>query len=417
MRSILVIALACVAAYGLFLLGGVQPGNYVKIYVGVYLWEMSFVEFLVFVFILFLAWQLFFWLVKSVWRMPSSFSGWRTRRAHKKADAALGSGYLSLIKGDWKRAEKSLVSKTDASRVPYVNYLAAAQAAQEQGRLVSRDEYLNAAYKAAPKERLAIGLTKARLHQSAGQWEQAAATLVDIADIGQSNAQFTAMLMQTHQELGNWDKAIALLPVARKQQALPVEILDKIYNDAHTASLRGATDKDLAWKKLPKEQRKRVANVALYASFLIQGGDGVAAEKLIRTTLKSDWSDELVHLYGDIPSDKPGKLRRVVEGWLMARPENAELNLAAGQFAIREKNLELAKEYLQKAIELAQLPKAYALLGDVYESANESGKALQLFRAGMHRMAKTTDAELIQEVTGSSSGELILASQPTSSND
>ena len=82
----------------------------------------------------------------------------------------------------------------------------------------------------------------------------------------------------------------------------------------------------------------------------------------------------------------------------MARPENAELNLAAGQFAIYEKNLDLAKEYLQKAIQLGQLPRAYSLLGSVFEASNDSGKALQLYRAGMMNLAEDKKANLVEPV-------------------
>jgi HemY protein len=409
MRYIIIILLACLSGYGLFMLGHLQPGNYIKMYVGVYLWELTVIQFLVLVFLLVLSLHLLFALFRALWKAPKTAGRWKARRDNKKADAALGSGYLSLIKGDWKRAEKSLLSNTSASRVPYVNYLAAAQAAQEQGKLQQRDEYLNAAYKSAPDERLAIGLTKARLHQAAGQYDQAAATLQDITDIGKKNSQFTAMLMQTHQQLGNWEKAVALLPVARKQEALPIESLDAIYNESYTETLKNAQDKESAWKALPKDQRKRIPNIVLYAGWLIGNGESAAAEKLIRSVLKSDWSDELVRLYGQLPSDKPGKLRRVVEGWLMARPESAELNLAAGQFALQEKNTDLAKEYLQKAVQLGQLPKAYSLLGEAYESTNESGKALQLYRVGMASLSKHNEADMIKSVTEPAKGELLLA--------
>jgi len=412
MRYVILVILACLTGYVLFLLGQLQPGNYVKMYVGSYLWELTFLQFLVLVFLLVLAFHLFFALLRVVWKAPKSFTGWRSKRANKKADASLGAGYLSLMKGDWLRAEKSLLKKTDASRVPYINYLAAAQAAQEQGRMQQRDEYLGEAYKAAPDERLAIGLTKARLHQSAGQYDQAAATLQDIVDIGHKNAQFTAMLMQTHQQLGNWQKAVALLPIAKKQKALPQSMLDTIYNESHTANLRNDDNTEAAWKALPKDQRKRIPNILLYASALLEQGRHAESEKLVRSALKSDWSEELVHLYGGIETDKPAKLRRVVEGWLLARPESAELNLAAGQFAMQEKNLDLAKEYLQKAVQLGQLPKAYSLLGDVYEASNESGKALQLYRAGMINLSNTNDAEMIAEVTAPADGELLLANVP-----
>jgi len=408
MRYIILVILAALAAYGLFLLGQLKPGNLIIMYVGDYRWELSVIQFLALIFAVMFAIYLVFKLVRMTWKAPKLFSGWRTRRAHKIADAALGSGYLSLIKGDWERAERSLLTKSEASRVPYVNYLAAAQAAQEQGRLKQRDEYLNEAYKAAPKERLAIGLTKARLHQQAGQVKQAAATLKDIADIGHKNAQYTAMLMQTYQELGEWKKATALLPVARKQKALSVSILDDIYNESHTETLKN-DDIETAWKGLPRDQRKRIPNIVLYTNHLIESGENSAAEKLIRSTLKSSWSDELVHLYGMLNTDKPAKLRRVVEGWLMARPENAELNLAAGQFAMQEKNYDVAKDFLQKSVELAQLPKAYALLGEVYETTSESGKALQLYRSGMLNLSQSSDRAVIEEALAPSEGELLIA--------
>jgi len=411
MRYILLLILAALAAYGLFLLGQLKPGNLIIMYIGVYRWELSVIQFLALVLAVMFSTYLFYKLVRAIWKAPKLWSGWRNRRNNQKADAALGAGYLSLIKGDWRRAEKSLLTKSASSSLPYINYLAAAQAAQEQGRLTQRDEYLNAAYKAAPKERLAIGLTKARLHQQAGQLEQAAATLQDISDIGQKNAQYTAMLMQSYQALGQWGDATALLPVARKQQALPAAVLDEIYNDAHTASLRGSNDIEAAWKALPRDQRKRLPNIVLQASSLREAGESAAAEKLIRSTLKSTWSDELVHLYGMLETEKPAKLRRVVEGWLMARPENAELNLAAGQFAMQEQNTEIAIEYLQKAVQFGQLPKAYTLLGEVYESSSESGKALQLYRAGMATMSQRSDRAAVEEATIPSDGELLIAKE------
>jgi len=71
--------------------------------------------------------------------------------------------------------------------------------------------------------------------------------------------------------------------------------------------------------------------------------------------------------------------------------------LAAGQFCLQEKSLDKAKEYLQKAIELGQLPKAYSLLGEAYEASNESGKALQLYRNGMMSLSNSGQKKLIND--------------------
>ena len=413
MRILLLIILALVAGYGVFLVGEIQPGNYVKIYAGSYLIELNLLSFILLILVSVFALYTLVRLFHVTWKMPKSFSIWRSRSKKKQASRALGAGYLSLIKGDWRTAEKSLTSSSDSSSVPYVNYLAAAQAAQEQGRLAQRDDYLAAAYKEAPKERLAIGLIKAKLHQSAGQYELAEATLDDIADIGRKNAQYTAMLMQTYEQTGQWSKASALISTARKQSALPSEVLSQIENKAHSSALESAEDKRSAWKSLPKAQRQRADNVVAYTEFLIQSGETSAAEKLIRTTLKNDWSDSLVHIYGELQPDKPAKQLRIVEGWLMARPENAELNLAAGTFALKDSNIEKATQYLQQAIVLGQLPKAYSLLGEAYEASNESGKALQLYRSGMSSLASPNQAQLIANSVddGSLEGDLLPASK------
>lgn len=393
MRYVLLLFLATVFGYGALQIGRLDPDNYVKMYIGNYVVEIKVLGFILLVIGMVLTLYILIRLLRMLWKAPKSYERWRNKVDSQLADEALGEGYLSLIKGDWKQAEKRLLAKTEHSSLPYINYLAAAQAAQEQGKVEQRDEYLNAAYKAAPKERLAIGLTKARLHQSAGQLDQALATLQDVADIGAKNTQFTAMLMQTFEQMRDWPSAEQLLPKARKQAALPAAALDNISNQVYAAQLSKAVEVESAWKSLPREQRKRSENIEVYAARLLAKGEAAAAEKLIRASLKSTWSDNLVRLYGKIPSDKPAKLRRRVEGWLLARPESAELHLAAGRFAMSEKNYELAKDYLQKAIQLDQLPIAYSLLGEAYEAANDSGKALQLYRAGMSSLSSQLESE------------------------
>ena len=55
MRYVILVILACLTGYVLFMLGQLQPGNYVKMYVGSYLWELTFLQFLVLVFLMVLA--------------------------------------------------------------------------------------------------------------------------------------------------------------------------------------------------------------------------------------------------------------------------------------------------------------------------------------------------------------------------
>ncbi len=383
MRFLIYILLAVAIAFGLLQLDQIDSNNYVKVYLAGYSVEMNVLGFLVLTVLAVMVIYFLIYLVRTVLTAPSRLTRWRKRRKVVIADKDLGSGYLSLIKGDWRSAEKRLTAHADSSPIPYVSYLAAAQAAQEQGKLAERDEYLSRAYKAAPKETLAIGLTKARLHQVAGQWNMARATLEDIQEIGKNNPQFTAMLMQVHEQAGSWQDAKQLMPIARKQGALSVEKLDEIEEQVLIASLDEAIDMDAAWKSLSRAQRKKPALITKYCTFLLEQKRSAEVEKLIRLAMKAAWDDRYLEIYSHVEPASAVKSRRAAEGWLLAQPENPYANLAAGRHAMLEGNTELAKKYLHAAINFGQLPNAYRWLGELFENADERNRALQLFKSGL----------------------------------
>ena len=142
MRLIVLVLLASVAGYGALQIDKIDPDNYVKMYLGNYVVEVKVLGFLLLLLGVVVLLYFLVWLVRLVWRSPKSISRWKSSRNRDKADQQFGAGYISLIKGDWRRAEKQLTTKTDHSHIPYVNYLAAARAAQEQGRFSQRDNYL-----------------------------------------------------------------------------------------------------------------------------------------------------------------------------------------------------------------------------------------------------------------------------------
>lgn len=383
MRYLVYTLLAVGLAFGLLQLDEIDSNNYVKIYLAGYAIEMNAIGFIVAALLLVLVLYVALRTLRALITAPRRYGKWRNRRKVRVADNDLGSGYLSLIKGDWRAAEKRLTAHADNSLIPYVSYLAAAQAAQEQGKLAERDDYLSRAYKAAPQETLAIGLTKARLHQVAGQWNMARATLEDIQSLGEANPQFTAMFMQVHQQSRNWQDAKTLLPIARKQGALDEITLDKIEVQVLAASIDEAIDKDTAWRALSRTQRKSSAVITRYCAYLIEQDRSAEAEKILKAAMQDTWNDQYLEIFSQLNSKAPAKARRVAEGFLLAQPENPYANLAAGRHAMQEGNTELAKKYLHAAISFGQLPAAYRWLGELFESLDQGHKALELFKSGL----------------------------------
>ena len=344
---------------------------------------LSMMQFLVAAVLTFAVFFILFRILGGLFRTKKRVSNWNKNRNEKNAQQKLGIGFLALMKGDWKRAEKQLVSKTKHIEVPFVNFLAAAQAAQEQGNYRQRDEYLRQAAEKAPKDRLAINMTKARLDQQIGKADYALKTLLEVENEGRGNAQYVAMLAQAYDELDENEKLSHLLPEAKRLGALPNEVIEEMQVELDLDEFKTAEDKDLAWKRATKKSRKDPELVAAYAEYQVEKGRVDLAEKMIVSTLKSSWDDNLVNTYGRLKSTNRKKILRQLDGWLLARPENAELHLAAGRQSAESKDVERAQKEFQEAIRLGGLPEAFEELGLLHEGEQDLRKALALYRSGL----------------------------------
>ena len=344
---------------------------------------LTMMQFIIAAVLVFVILYILFRLLGSLFRTKKRVTDWNKHRNEKNAQKKLGTGFLALMKGDWKRAEKQLVAKTQHTEVPFVNFLAAAQAAQEQGNYAMRDQYLKKALDKAPNDRLAINMTKARLDQQIGKADEALKSLLEVEHAGHGNAQYVAMLAQAYDELNENEKLSNLLPEAKRLSALPVEVIAEMQSELDLEKFNSAENKDLAWKQATKASRKDPEFVAAYAEYQIQNGRVDLAEKMLVSTLKTTWDDDLVNVYGQLKSTNRKKILRQLDGWLLARPENAELHLAAGRQAAQNKDIERAQKEFEESIKLGGLSEAFEELGMLHEGEQDLRKALALYRSGL----------------------------------
>jgi len=413
MRFIIYCAAILFLGYWFFWFADFSDGGYVKIFLGEYLYEVSFFVFVIgFLATLFVLYFLIRTAV-NLFRTPKKVGNWNNQRNQRVSQTKLGNGFLSLMQGDWKRAEKQLLAKTDTryNQVPYVNFLAAAQAAQEQGKYEQRDYYLSQASQQAPKSKLAINMTKARLHQQAGQHDAALTALLEVKNEGKKNQQYTAMLVQAYDHNDDFDNLQEVLPQARRIGALPEDVLNDIQADMDIDVFQKASDKEMAWKKLSKTSKQDNDFVKVYAEYQLSHGRPDVAEKLIRATLKKSWDDGLVNTYGRIVTTQHKKLLRNVDGWLLGRPENADLHIAAGRLAAQGRNSTRAEEEFELAIKLSKSPEAYEELGKLYEENHDLRKALSLYRSGLHSSNQSrASGAILEKIEVSAMDEAIVES-------
>jgi len=312
-----------------------------------------------------------------------------------KAHRETSRGYASLIEGDWVKAERQLMTNIDKNPTPMLNYLAAANAAQQRDDYEGRDGYIKKALAASPRERLAIGLTKARLQYQAGQLEDSTTTLKKIQAFAPRNPRVLRLVTEVGQASGDWETVLAALPAARRSKALSADELDELEVKANkevlalpaaTADTDEGQEVDRRFDSLSRAKRKdpRVNHDK--------------AELVVRNMLKKNWDSELVYLYGLANSSKPDQALKTAETWTKNHQDDPDLLLTLGRLAKQNKIWGKARSYLESCIAAGGRDEAHRELGQLLEQLGEDKDAIKAYRRGMDRfVASDSNSSLLPE--------------------
>ena len=343
-----------------------------------------------------IAFALLYFLVRitvRLWRMPTDMSQWRRSRQRMLARRSLTRGILHLIERDWAGAEQRLLEHLDASEDPLINYLGAALAAQYQGDLEKRDQYLADAHASAPRETLAIGLTQAELQHRSAQAERALATLTQLRTTAPRNMRVLKLLVEVYQGLRDWPGLAELLATVRKRKLFSDEEMDALELETYSALLNAASRAPLKrlWREnIPKHLRQKPALVAVYARRLLALEEMDECEGLLKDAIERRWDPQLAGLYGQVQSTDPAAQLKTAETWLKGHPLSPNLLLSAGRIAIRNKIWGAGRRYLETAIANGGPAEAYLELGELLEQLGEAEPARDQFRAGLTLAARGT---------------------------
>ena len=103
------------------------------------------------------------WLLRRIFRTGAHTRGWfvgrKRRRARKQTEQAL----LKLAEGDYQQVEKLMAKNADHAEQPVVNYLLAAEAAQQRGDEARANQHLERATELAGDDLIPVEITRVRL--------------------------------------------------------------------------------------------------------------------------------------------------------------------------------------------------------------------------------------------------------------
>ena len=355
--------------------------------------EMSLTLFIPLMIIVSFLFYLTLYIIIRLWRIPRDVGRWRTRRQSRRARTALLKGLTSLAEGNWVEAEAQLLAGMRYGDNPLLNYLGAAMACEGQGNREKRDEYLAMAHKNASRHDLAIGMTQALLQHQARQLEQSLATLNELRGSAPKHPQVLKLLAQVHLELCDWTGLIELIPDLRQTYALSTKEIDAIEMQANHELLKlslpsgkpGVLEK--AWNAVPKTLRRHPMMIATYARQLIQQGELVRAESVLRAAIEDDWDSALVELYGQAPGNNVAEQLEAAEGWLTSHRGDPKLLLTLARLSLHLKQDSKARGYFEQCLMLHGPAEAYHELGNLVDRLGEKDKALNYYRRGLEMYA------------------------------
>jgi HemY protein len=325
-------------------------------------------------------------LLHHFWSLPTRWRRDTEQRRKRKAAKALTRGLLSLIEGQWKRAEEALNNTAPFSLEPLMHYLGAARAAHHLKSPERREAYLKLAEEVDSNSALAVAVTRAELQLDSHEYVQAKHSLAKLRASHPNHRHVLRLYYRLHNELQDWQEIVELLPALRYRNAFPPDQLTKIENEAHLRQLRQANDTtglERIWSHLPASLKQQADAVEAYAERCVRLGQGAKALPSVEKILRTTWNPALVRWYGLIDGDDRAAQITLAEQWLLVRSDDAELQFALGRLCFRHGLWGKARYYLENSIKKEPRPESYRLLAETLERIGDNETAAIYCRKGL----------------------------------
>jgi HemY protein len=336
-----------------------------------------------------------FKFLRGMWHLPGSIKNLSQNRRYDKARRQLNQGLIDLAEGRFEQAENHLIRLVEFSESPLVHYLAAARAAQLQGKHDARDNYLKAAHEANPDAGLAIGVTQAELQLAHLQTEQALATLTHLHTVSPKHDYVTMLLARAYYELRDWHALAELLPDVRRKKLLNSSRLREMELDGYAGVLQLAANNqqefESAWGKVPRDLQSDSRLLRYYLGrFSEKGWYGGNAEQVLLKSLDQQWDDDLIEVYGRFQArDATAQLARM-EKWLDDYGHNEQLLLALGRTSMRARLWGKAQGYFEASIGARATAAACLELAELLEQQlQQPEKAVEYYQQGLKLCIKS----------------------------
>jgi len=329
------------------------------------------------------------WILRRIFRTGAHTRGWfvgrKRRRARKQTEQAL----LKLAEGDYQQVEKLMSKNADHAEQPVVNYLLAAEAAQQRGDEARANQHLERAAELAPKDPIPVEITRVRLQLARNENHAARHGIDRLLEIAPRHPEVLRLAEQAYLRTHAWSALLDILPAMEKI---------RLGDEAHRLSLQqqawlGLMSQAMAdqgsdglkrwWQNQSRKTRQEPALQVAMADHLIVCDDHDTAQQIVLEGLKRQYDERLVLLMPRLKTGNPEQLEKALRQQIKQHGATPLLHSTLGQLLMQHGEWEQAEEAFRAALQ--QRPDAfdYAWLADTLDRQHKPEEAATMRRDGL----------------------------------
>lgn len=302
------------------------------------------------------------WIITRIVRLSSGAYHWVGQRKRKKAQRQTLEGLMKMSEGDYSKAEKLISRNAKHADDPVLNYIKAAEAAQQQGDFLSANKYLMDASKEAGQNSVAVELARTRLLLQQDKLPAARSAIDSLLEFAPNNVEALRLAIEIYQKskayraLDNIIEGIgqrSFLDDAEFEALSHLAddgILDEILNEEGQEGLLKW------WENQPSRRKRSVYTRAALIQRLIDSDDHDSAAEIALETLKKFEDEQLELLFKQLTrlqAEKESKLVKLLakRGGKASSHYTDDYARSLGYIYTREGLFEQAKPYFVQLLD------------------------------------------------------------------
>lgn len=302
------------------------------------------------------------WILRRFFGLSRGAYQWFGTRKRKKAQQQTLEGLMKMTEGDYSKAEKLIAKNAKHSDEPVLNFIKAAEAAQQRGDELSANKHLIEAAKIAGPNSIAVELARTRILLQQGKLPAARSAVDSLLVLAPNNTEALRLAIEIYRKSKAYNALDDVLEQIGQRSFLTVaeyETLEREVDDGLLDEIMNEEGQEGLlkwWDNQPSRRRRSVYVRVGLIKRLIDTDDHTSAEELALETVKKFQDEQLDLLYPQLTRlqvDEESKLLKLLKKRSEKARESYQDDYARvlGYIYAREGRFSLAKPYFVQLLD------------------------------------------------------------------